>query len=221
MIRVVVTDDQALVRSGLAMILGTDPGIEVVAEAADGAAALAAARTHLPDVVLMDIQMPGIDGVEATRHITSSPRTAGVRVLVLTTFGQDEYVVEALRAGASGFVLKDTEPTELIRAVTVVAAGEALLSPSVTRRMIERLLGLEAQRSTRSVLALPDLTQREHEVLVAVADGLSNAEIAGRLIMSYSTVKTHVSHLLTKLHARDRTQLVVLAHRAGLAGPPS
>lgn len=222
MIRVVVTDDQALVRSGLALILSSDPGIEVVAEAADGAGALAAARTLLPDVVLMDIQMPGIDGIEATRHITSSPRTAGVRVLVLTTFGTDEYVVEALRAGASGFVLKDTEPAALIHAVTVVAAGEALLSPAVTRRMIDRLVELDGHRPDATPEpALPPLTQREQEVLAAVALGLSNNEIADRLLMSYSTAKTHVSHLLTKLDARDRTQLVVIAHRAGRTTPPS
>lgn len=215
MIRVVVADDQALVRSGLGLILSSDPGIEVVAEASDGAGALAAARTHQPDVVLMDIQMPGIDGIEATRHITSSPRTSGVRVLVLTTFGKDEYVVEALRAGASGFVLKDTEPAALIHAVTVVAAGEALLSPAVTRGLIDRLVELEANRPDATPETLPPLTQREEEVLEAVAMGLSNAEIADRLLMSYSTAKTHVSHLLTKLDARDRTQLVVIAHRAG------
>ena len=211
MIRVVVADDQALVRSGFALILGAETGIEVVAEASDGADALAAARTHLPDVVLMDIRMPGMDGIEATRHITSSPITASVKVLVLTTFAADDYVVAALRAGASGFVLKDTEPAELVRAVTVVAAGEALLAPEVTRRMLDRFA-----RGEREVIELPALTQREHEVLVAVALGLSNLEIADRLVVSYSTVKTHVSHLLTKLDARDRAQLVRLAHRAGL-----
>ena len=213
MIRVVVADDQALVRSGFALILGAEPGIEVVAEVADGARALAAARLHHPDVVLMDIRMPGMDGIEATRHITSSPITAGVRVLVLTTFAADDYVVAALRAGASGFVLKDTEPGDLVRAVTVVAAGEALLAPEVTRRMLDRFA-----RGEKELLALPALTQREHEVLVAVALGLSNLEIADRLVVSYSTVKTHVSHLLTKLEARDRAQLVMLAHRAGLGG---
>jgi DNA-binding NarL/FixJ family response regulator len=212
-IRVVVADDQALVRSGFAMILGAEPDVEVVAEAADGAEALAAARLHRPDVVLMDIRMPGMDGIEATRHITTSPLTADVRVLVLTTFAADDYVVAALRAGASGFVLKDTEPADLVRAVTVVAAGEALLAPEVTRRMLDRFA-----RGEREVLELPPLTQREHEVLVAVALGLSNLEIADRLVVSYSTVKTHVSHLLTKLEARDRAQLVMLAHRAGLGG---
>ena len=213
MIRVVVADDQALVRSGFALILGAEPGIEVVAEVADGARALAAARLHHPDVVLMDIRMPGMDGIEATRHITSSPITAGVRVLVLTTFAADDYVVAALRAGASGFVLKDTEPAALVRAVQVIAAGDALLAPEVTRRMLDRFA-----RGEKELLALPALTQREHEVLVAVALGLSNLEIADRLVVSYSTVKTHVSHLLTKLEARDRAQLVMLAHRAGLGG---
>lgn len=213
MIRVVVADDQTLVRSGLALILGSEPGIEVVAEAADGTEALTACRLHRPDVVLMDIRMPGMDGIEATRHLTSADQTAGVRVLVLTTFGADEYVVAALRAGASGFVLKDTEPAELVRAVTVVSGGDALLSPAVTRQMIERFTQAEAPDD---LLVLPPLTAREREVLAAVAAGLSNLEIADRLVVSYSTVKTHVSHLLTKLDARDRAQLVMLAHRAGL-----
>jgi DNA-binding NarL/FixJ family response regulator len=213
MIRVVVADDQALVRSGFSLILGAEAGIEVVAEAVDGAGALAAARQHLPDVVLMDIRMPGMDGIEATGHITSGPQTADVKVLVLTTFSADDYVVAALRAGASGFVLKDTEPAELVHAVRVVAAGEALLAPEVTRQMLDRFAQTE-----RQVVTLPDLTQREREVLVAVAFGLSNREIADRLVVSYSTVKTHVSHLLTKLEVRDRAQLVMLAHRAGLGG---
>lgn len=215
MIRVVVADDQALVRSGFSLILGSDPAIEVVAEAADGTQSVAAARRYTPDVVLMDIRMPGMDGIEATRHITSDPGTAGVRVLVLTTFAADEYVVAALRAGASGFVLKDIEPAALVHAVEVVAAGDALLAPEVTRRMLDRFAHAGGPRET---LELPPLTQREHEVLVAVALGLSNLEIADRLVVSYSTVKTHVSHLLTKLDARDRAQLVMLAHRAGLGG---
>lgn len=215
MIRVVVADDQALVRSGFSLILGAEPGIEVVAEAADGVRALAATRQHSPDVVLMDIRMPGMDGIEATRHITSSQGMTGVRVLVLTTFAADEYVVAALRAGASGFVLKDIEPAGLVHAVEVVAAGDALLAPEVTRRMLDRFAQAGAPRE---LLELPALTQREHEVLVAVALGLSNVEIADRLVVSYSTVKTHVSHLLTKLDARDRAQLVMLAHRAGLGG---
>ncbi|MGA9749308.1 MAG: response regulator transcription factor [Nocardioides sp.] len=215
MIRVVVADDQALVRSGFSLILESEAGIEVVAEAADGTQAVAAARRYTPDVVLMDIRMPGMDGIEATRHITSSPGTADVRVLVLTTFAADEYVVAALRAGASGFVLKDTEPAALVRAVEVVAAGDALLAPEVTRRMLDRFAQAGGPRET---LELPPLTRREHEVLVSVALGLSNLEIADRLVVSYSTVKTHVSHLLTKLGARDRAQLVMLAHQAGLGG---
>ena len=213
MIRVVVADDQALVRSGFAHILGSEPGIEVVATAANGREALAAAREHLPDVILMDIQMPEMDGIEATRHITSSAQTADVRVLVLTTFGSDEYVVDALRAGASGYVLKDTEPTDLIHAVSVVARGDALLAPEVTRQMIERFV---KGGTANDVVTLPALTSREHEVLIAVAEGMSNIEIANRLMVSYSTVKTHVSHLLTKLDARDRSQLMAIAHRSGL-----
>jgi DNA-binding NarL/FixJ family response regulator len=214
--RVVVADDQELVRTGFALILGSDPRIEVVAEASDGAEAVAAARRHVPDVVLMDIRMPGTDGIEATRQITSDPATATVRVLVVTTFDGDEYVVDALRAGASGFLLKDTPPGELIHAVTVVAGGDALLAPAVTLRLIDRFVRVEPAGRPEAPLDLPPLTSREREVLVAVAEGLSNPEIAERLVVSYSTVKTHVSHLLTKLDARDRAQLVMLAHRAGL-----
>jgi DNA-binding NarL/FixJ family response regulator len=217
-ITVVVADDQELVRSGFALILGSDPGLEVVAQAADGVEAVAAARRHRPDVVLMDIRMPVLDGIEATRRITSDPAMAGVRVLVVTTFDGDEYVVEALRAGASGFLLKDTPPTELIRGVTVVAAGDALLAPAVTLRLIDRFVRVEpVERRAGNITALPELTAREHAVLIAVADGFSNLEIADRLVVSYSTVKTHVSHLLTKLDARDRAQLVMLAHRAGIS----
>ena len=219
MIRVVVADDQELVRTGFALILGSDPRIEVVAQAADGAAAVAATQEHLPDVVLMDIRMPGMDGIEATRHITSAPGTADVRVLVVTTFDGDEYVVDALRAGASGFLLKDTPPGDLIRGVAVVAQGDALLAPAITLRLIDRFVRADGPASPGTEpVTLPPLTQREHEVLVAVAEGLSNPEIAERLYVSYSTVKTHVSHLLTKLGARDRAQLVMLAHRAGLTG---
>ena len=216
MITVVVADDQELVRTGFALILGSDPGIEVVATASDGAEAVAAAREHRPDVVLMDIRMPGMDGIEATRHITSGPDTGEVRVLVVTTFDGDEYVVDALRAGASGFLLKDTAPADLIRAVTVVAAGDALLAPAVTLRLIDRFVRVEPDHPSPDADVLASLTRREEEVLVAVADGLSNPEIADRLSVSYSTVKTHVSHLLTKLDARDRAQLVMLAHRSGL-----
>ena len=218
MITVLVADDQELVRTGFALILGSDPRLDVVAQAADGAQAVAAARQHRPDVVLMDIRMPVMDGIEATRRITSDPALAGVRVLVVTTFDGDEYVVEALRAGASGFLLKDTPPDELIRGVTVVAAGDALLGPAVTLRLIDRFVRVEpADERAAGPRALPELTAREHDVLLAVADGFSNLEIADRLVVSYSTVKTHVSHLLTKLDARDRAQLVMLAHRAGIS----
>lgn len=214
MIRVVVVDDQELVRSGFALILDSQPGIDVVAQAANGVEAIAAVREHRPDVVLMDIRMPEMDGIEATRLITSAQ--AGVRVLVLTTFDEDEYVVDALRSGASGFLLKDTPPRDLVRAVEVVAAGDALLTPSITLRLIDRFVRTGDGPRDRTV-ALPELTQREQEVLAAVARGRSNAEIADELVVSYSTVKTHVSHLLTKLGARDRAQLVMIAHQAGLA----
>jgi DNA-binding NarL/FixJ family response regulator len=213
-IRVVIADDQALVRTGFGMILDSEPDIDVVAEAGDGAEALRAVRAHDPDVVLMDIRMPGIDGIEATRHLTTNPLTAHVRVLVLTTFDGDEYVYDALHAGASGFLLKDTTPDDLVRAVHVVAEGESLLAPSVTRRLIERFV--DAVPGTVGVSVLPDLTEREHDVLVAVARGLSNVEIGEQLHVSYSTVKTHVSHLVSKLDVRDRAQLVVLAYRSGV-----
>ena len=216
MIRVVVADDQELVRTGFALILGSDAGIEVVAQAADGSAAVTAAERYRPDLVLMDIRMPEMDGIEATRLITGGSGTAGVRVLVVTTFDGDEYVAEALRAGASGFLLKDTAPADLIHAVTVVSAGDALLDPAITLRLIDRFVRPEPLGGAGGPATLPALTEREHEVLVSVAQGLSNSEIAERLVVSYSTVKTHVSHLLTKLDARDRAQLVMLAHRAGL-----
>jgi DNA-binding NarL/FixJ family response regulator len=237
-IRVLVADDQALVRTGFAMILDSYDGIEVVGEAADGVQALAMARELLPNVVLMDIRMPQMNGIETTRHLTTAPATAGVRVLVLTTFDADEYVFAALRAGASGFLLKDTPPAELIRAVQVINGGEALLSPSVTRRLIDRFtreeLASAAPTDMKSTDAagtawgkdppggravLGGLTQREADVLHAVARGLSNVEIADEMFVSYSTVKTHVSHLLNKLGARDRAQLVMIAYRSGAMGP--
>ena len=189
----------------------------MVGEAADGGEAVAVARRERPDVVLMDIRMPGMDGLEATRIITADPALAAVRILVLTTFDLDAYVHEALRAGASGFLLKDTLPPELLAAVRIVAAGEALLAPSITRRLIEDFV--------RRPMAAPDerrleqLTAREREVLAAVARGLSNAELAAELFMSHATAKTHVSHLLTKLAARDRAQLVVAAYETGLTTP--
>ena len=217
MIRLVVVDDQALVRSGFAMILGADPQIEVVGEAADGVEALALARRLTPDVALMDVRMPRMDGIEATRHLVSSPQTGDVRVLVLTTFDHDEYVYDALRAGASGFLLKDTEAADLVSAVKVVAAGEALLAPAVTRRLIERFVAADPRPDP--TMSLPGLTERESDVLAAVARGLSNHEIAAELFLSYSTVKTHVSHLLAKLGVRDRAQLVMIAYRSGLVRP--
>ena len=217
MIRVVVVDDQAAVRGGFALILGADAQIQVVGQAADGVEALALARRLKPDVALMDVRMPRMDGIEATRHLISGTQTGDVRVLVLTTFDDDEHVYDALQAGASGFLLKDTAPADLVAAVKVVAAGDALLAPGVTRRLIERLVAIDGRQDPRS--SLPVLTARETDVLAAVARGLSNVEIAKELFVSYSTVKTHVSHLLAKLSARDRAQLVMLAYRSGLVRP--
>jgi DNA-binding NarL/FixJ family response regulator len=220
-IRVLVADDQPLLRKGFALILNSDPDVTVAGEVGTGIEALAAARELRPDLVLMDIRMPGMDGIEATRHLTTSPRTVGVRVL--TTFDADEYVYDALRAGASGFLLKDVAPAELIAAVKIVAGGEALLSPHLTRRLIEKFVRQPPPPvpapTVPSAAAGPALTQREREMLIAVANGLSNAEIAAELHVSYSTVKTHVSHLLTKLEARDRTQLVMIAYRMDLVRP--
>jgi DNA-binding NarL/FixJ family response regulator len=216
-IRVVVADDQALVRSGFLSLLRSEEGIEVVGEAANGYEAVKVAQAVRPDVMLMDIRMPEMDGLEATRLITAEPALAAVRVLVLTTFDLDVYVHEALRAGASGFLLKDTLPTELLAAVRVVAAGDALLAPSITRRLIEDFV-----RRPIAPLADPrleQLTGREREVLSAVARGLSNADLAEELFMSHATAKTHVSHLLTKFSARDRAQLVMMAYETGLVTP--
>ena len=217
MIRVAVVDDQELVRSGFVVLLRASPGIEVVGEAGDGVEAVELARRTSPDVVLMDVRMPRMDGLEATRAILADPSAATTRVLVLTTFDDDELVLEALRSGASGFLLKDTRPTQLLEAIEVVAAGEALLHPRITRRLIERFAALPPERPA---LAVTDdgLTGREREVLAEVARGLSNQEIGERLHLGYGTVKTHVSHLLTKLDARDRAQLVMIAHQAGLTG---
>jgi DNA-binding NarL/FixJ family response regulator len=217
-IRVAVVDDQELVRSGFVVLLRASPGIEVVGEAADGVEAVELARRTSPDVVLMDVRMPRMDGLEATRAILADPSAATTRVLVLTTFDDDELVLEALRSGASGFLLKDTRPTQLLEAIEVVAAGEALLHPRITRRLIERFAALPPERTTRAV---PDdgLTGREREVLAEVARGLSNQEIGERLHLGYGTVKTHVSHLLTKLDCRDRAQLVMHAYESGLAVP--
>ena len=213
MIRVVVVDDQEMVRAGIAALLGAQDDIEVVGEAADGAAALAEAARTGPDVVVMDIRMPGMDGLTATRRLAGGPK-----VLVLTTFDADENVYRALRAGASGFLLKGARPAELAEAVRVVAAGEALLAPSVTRRLVEHVVesGLAPPGPPPGT---PRLTPREREVLVLVAAGLSNAEIAARLVLAEQTVKTHVSHMLTKLDLRDRVQAVVHAYETGLVRP--
>jgi len=219
--RVVVADDQALIRAGFRALLESAPDIEVVAEAADGEEAVEAARQHLADVVLMDIRMPKLDGLGATRCICGDPSLAGVKVLVVTTFEADEYVYEALRAGASGFLLKDTEPAELLQAVRVVARGDALLSPSVTRRLIADIAGRPGLAGTGKAPTrlLDPLTEREKEVLALVAQGLSNDEIAAKLYVSPLTAKTHVSRAMTKLGARDRAQLVVLAYESGLVAP--
>jgi DNA-binding NarL/FixJ family response regulator len=215
-VRVLLADDQALVRAGFRALLEAEDGLEVVAEAADGESAIAAAREHAPDVVLMDIRMPRLDGLEATAAITADPALAGTRVLVLTTFELDEYVFGALRAGASGFLLKDVEPADLLAAIRVVAAGEALLAPRVTRRLIEAFAARPAASLPADQRALDELTTREREVLGLVGAGLSNQEIAERLVVSPLTAKTHVSRLFMKLGVRDRAQLVVLAYETGL-----
>jgi DNA-binding NarL/FixJ family response regulator len=262
-ISVAVADDQALVRVGFCGIIAATEGLTVVGEAANGAEAVAVARAARPDVVLMDVRMPVLDGIEATRQITAAPETAGARVIILTTFDLDEYVFGALRAGASGFLLKDTLPADLITAIRVVAAGEALLAPSITRRLISEFARIpplgtpgpvpsglpavgqasgpgvrespvgggfggrgpgapgttgSASAPSRGVQVTALLTDRECEVLQLVAAGLSNAEIANRLRISPATAKTHVAHLLTKLDARDRVQLVIIAFQAGLTG---
>ena len=217
-LRVVLADDQTLVRGGFRVLLETEDGFEVCGEAADGSEAVRLAGETRPDVVVMDIRMPGMDGLEATRRITADPDLAAVRVLVLTTFDVDEYVYEALRAGASGFLLKDTEPVELLRALRVVAAGEALLAPTVTRRLIAEFVGRPENRRV-DANAVRQVTEREREVLALVAGGLSNDEIAAHLVISTATARTHVSRIMTKVGARDRAQLVVLAYESGLVSP--
>ena len=217
-VRVAVVDDQPLIRTGLRTMLEHDRDVELVGEAADGEQAIALAERYRPDVMLMDVRMPVLDGIAATRRITSDAGLRNVRVVMLTTFDLDDYVYAALRAGASGFLLKDARPEDILAGVKVVAAGDALLAPSVTRRLIGEL-------ATRPVDApsppaeLGALTEREREVLALVGRGLSNAEIAERLYVSPATAKTHVSHIMTKLYARDRAQLVVVAYEAGLVRP--
>jgi len=217
MIRVLVADDQALVRAGFRALLDAQDDIEVAAEACDGAQAFRLARQLAPDVVLMDIRMPGTDGLAATRQITADPQLANTRVLVLTTFELDEYVFEAIRSGASGFLVKDTEPEALVQAVRVMAAGDALLSPGVTRRLIAEFAARAKQPHNAD--GLKELTEREREVLTLVGNGLSNNEIAERLLVSLATAKTHVSRAMIKLRARDRAQLVVIAYESGLVRP--
>ena len=217
MIRVVLADDQVLVRAGFRALLDAQDDIEVVGEAGDGEQAVGLAAELTPDVVLMDIRMPGTDGLAATRRISADGDLAGVRVVILTTFELDEYVFEAIRSGASGFLVKDTEPDELVQAVRVVAGGDALLSPSVTRRLIGEFAA--RAKEPHDAGGLDELTDREQEVLALVADGLSNHEIARRLYVSPATAKTHVSRAMIKLRARDRAQLVVIAYESGLVRP--
>jgi DNA-binding NarL/FixJ family response regulator len=214
-IRVAIADDQMLVRAGFAALLAAEDDMEVAGEAADGEEAVRLARREKPDVMLMDIRMPGVDGIEATRRIAADPDLGGVHVVILTTFQLDEYIFEALRAGAAGFLVKDTDAAELLRAVRVAAGGEALLSPTVTRRLI--LEFATRTREARHVSGADELTPREREVVALIATGLSNEEIAGRLYLSQSTVKTHANRAMMKAGARDRAQLVVFAYQAGLA----
>lgn len=217
MIRILVVDDDPLVRAGLAMIIATSPDLTVVAEAADGTEVAAAVDAHTPDVVLMDIRMPTLDGLAATELLRARPNPP--EVIVLTTFQADAYVLRALRAGASGFLLKDTRPAEILQAITRVAAGEPILSPSVTRRLIAHLTDTgAAARRQQATTALAELTAREREVAVAVGQGRSNTEISTELFMSVATVKAHVSRILTKLDLNNRTQIALLAHDAGLTG---
>jgi DNA-binding NarL/FixJ family response regulator len=218
-IRVLLADDQALIRAGFRVLLEAASDLQVVGEAVDGRQAVDLARRQRADVVLMDIRMPGVDGLEATRRIAADDDLAGVKVIILTTFESDEYVYQAIRAGASGFLVKDTEPADLLQAVRVVARGDALLSPSVTRRLITDLATRPAAPAPVPGKVLSGLTEREREVMALVAGGLSNDEIAARLYLSPLTSKTHVSRIMTKLNARDRAQLVVMAYETGLVTP--
>ncbi|MET9830759.1 response regulator transcription factor [Streptomyces sp. NPDC006385] len=218
MIRVLLVDDQPLIRSGFRALLDLEDDIEVVAEAADGAQGLELTRQHLPDIVLIDIQMPVVDGIEATRRIAADPALAQVHVVVLTNYGMDEYVLDALRAGAAGFLVKDIVPDDLVHAVRVAARGDALLAPSITRKLINRYLTAQPLPTVADT-GLDELTGREREAVTLVAQGLSNDQIADRMVISPLTAKTHINRAMTKLHARDRAQLVVLAYESGLVTP--
>ncbi|MEV3964659.1 response regulator transcription factor [Nocardia sp. NPDC050193] len=217
MIRVLLIDDQPLIRSGFRALLELEDDIEVVAEAADGARGVELAREHLPDIALVDIQMPVVDGIEATRRIAGDPALTGVHVVILTNYGLDEHVFDALRAGAAGFLVKDIHPEDFVHAVRVAARGDALLAPSITRKLIDRYVSRPP--APDRIAGTTELTAREREVVVLVARGLSNNEIAAHLVISPLTAKTHVNRAMTKLHARDRAQLVVLAYESGLVVP--
>lgn len=218
MIRVLLVDDQALIRAGFRALLNAEDDIDVVAEGADGSQAVTLAAQHLPDVALIDIQMPILDGIQATRQITADPRLACIHVVILTNYGLDEYVYTALRAGASGFLVKDTEPADLLHGIRVAARGDALLSPTITRRLISEYVARPPRAGLTTALNV--LTNREREVVALAARGLSNDEIAARMVISQSTAKTHISRAMTKLHARDRAQLVVFAYESGLVTAP-
>lgn len=215
MIRVLLVDDQPLIRSGFRALLDAEDDIEVVAEAANGSEGVEQARRHLPDIALVDIQMPEVDGIEATRRIAADPALAAVHVVILTNYGLDEYVFHALKAGAAGFLVKDVQPEDFLHAVRVAARGDALLAPSITRRLIDRYVS----QPPRQNVSLSQLTNREREAVVMVARGLSNDEIAAAMVISPLTAKTHVNRAMTKLHARDRAQLVVIAYESGLVVP--
>ena len=216
MIRVLLVDDQPLIRSGFRALLDGEDDIEVVAEAADGRDGVALAREHVPDIALLDIQMPVVDGIEATRRIAADPALSGVHVVILTNYGLDEYVYDALRAGAAGFLVKDIQPEDFLHAIRVAARGDALLAPSITRKLINRYL---TQPRTTGATGLTELTNREREAVALVAQGLSNDQIAARMVITPLTAKTHVNRAMTKLNARDRAQLVVLAYESGLVTP--
>jgi DNA-binding NarL/FixJ family response regulator len=219
MIRVLLVDDQPLLRSGFRALLDIEDDIDVVAEAADGKEGLALAKEHLPDIALIDIQMPVMDGIEATRLIAADPTLARVHIVILTNYGLDEHVFHALRAGAAGFLVKDIEPEDLLHAVRVAARGDALLAPSITRKLIERYVTQPLHTSTST--GLQELTNREREAVALLAQGLSNDQIADRMVISPLTAKTHINRAMTKVHARDRAQLVVLAYETGLVTPPN